>query len=129
MGDTIQDVVQQQQQSTEEKTELCIGIKPSVNEKMGTSKQELVVRTYKIAQLEERSELCISKIGVKSPVDEEMGATKVITPDMMNALQSENDAKLCTGYNSVTLPTTIVHEMVKILTPSTEKTLRVSEQH
>jgi len=71
MGDTTQDIVKQQQQSTMEKTELCIGVKPYINEKTRAIRHELMVSTHMIVQLEERSELCISKIGVKLPVRED----------------------------------------------------------
>ena len=71
MGDTTQDIVKQQQ-PTMEKTELCIGVKLYINEKTRAIKHELIVSTHKIVQLEERSELCISKIGVKLPVREKM---------------------------------------------------------
>ena len=53
-------------QSAEDKPELCIGVKLPIIIKLGDTKQELVVVTYKVPQLEERSEYCISKIGIKS---------------------------------------------------------------
>ena len=61
----ISDVIPaQQQQSTEDKTELCVGAQPADNDKMRGSKQELVATTHKMTQIEEMSEYCISKIEV-----------------------------------------------------------------
>ena len=69
MGDITEDVVlAHQQQSTEDKTELCIGVQPADNHKMRGSKQELVVTKHKMVEIEDRSEFCISKI---IQVDEE----------------------------------------------------------
>ena len=63
MADISEDVVPaQQQQSTEDKTELCVGAQPADSNKMRGSKQELVATTPKIAQIEEMSEYCISKM-------------------------------------------------------------------
>ena len=63
MGDITRDVVlTHQQQSTEDKTELCIGVEPADNGKMRGSKQELVVTIHKMVEIEDKSELCISKI-------------------------------------------------------------------
>ena len=60
MGDISEDVVPaQQQQSTEDKTELCVGVQPADNDKMRGSKQELVATTHKMTQIEELSEYCI----------------------------------------------------------------------
>ena len=52
----------QQQQSTEDKTELCVGVQPPDNYKMRGSKQELIATTHKMTQIEEMSEYCISKM-------------------------------------------------------------------
>ena len=62
MGDISEDVVPaQQQQSTEDKTELCIGVQIADNDKMRGSKQELVATTtHRMTQIEETSEYCIS---------------------------------------------------------------------
>ena len=69
MGDITEDFVwEHQQQSTEDKTELCIGVQPANNDKMGGSKQELVVTIHKMVEIEDRSEFCISEI---VQVDEE----------------------------------------------------------
>ena len=63
MGGITEDVVlAHQQQSTEDKTELCIGVQPADNDKMRGSKQELVVTIHKMVEIEDRSEFCISKI-------------------------------------------------------------------
>ena len=63
MGDISEDVVPaQQQQSTENKTELSVGAQPADNDKMRGSKQELVTTTHKMTQIEEISEYCISKM-------------------------------------------------------------------
>ena len=65
MGDISEDVVPaQQQQSTEDKTELCVGAQPADNDKMRGSKQELVATTQKMTQIEETSEYYISRIEV-----------------------------------------------------------------
>ena len=100
MEDETQHVIkqqqqQQQQQSTGDKTVLCNGIKLPVKERMGAGKQELVVDTHKMAQLEESSELCICKI---APADKEMEAA---IPEMVNAPQQQQQqldkSELCTG--------------------------------
>ena len=63
MGDISEDVVPaQQQQSTEDKTELCVGVQLADNDKMRGSKQELVATTDKMTQMEEMSEYCITKM-------------------------------------------------------------------
>ena len=64
MGDISEDVVPaQQQQSTEDKTVLCVGVPPADNNKMRGNKQELVASTtHKITKIEETSEYCISKM-------------------------------------------------------------------
>ena len=63
MGDISEDVVPaQQQQSTEDKTELCVGAQPADSNEMRGSKQELVAITHKMTQIEETSEYCISKM-------------------------------------------------------------------
>jgi len=63
MGDITEDVVlAHQQQSTEDKTELFIGVQPAGNDKMRDSKQELAVTIHKMVEIEDRSEFCISKI-------------------------------------------------------------------
>ena len=63
MADISEDVVPaQQQQSTEDKTELCVGAQPTDNDKIKGSKQELVAITHKMTQIEEMSEYCISKM-------------------------------------------------------------------
>ena len=115
MGDETQHVIKQQQQSTQ----LCIDVKLPVKEKMRAGKQELVVATWRMAQLEESSELCICKIGVQSPADKEMEET---IPEMVNVQQQlqkqqqqSNKSDLCTGcvdrkllshsYSPVNLPT------------------------
>jgi len=66
MGDITEDVVlAHQQQSTEDKTELCIGVQPADNDKMRGSKQELVVTVHKMVEIEDRSEFCT---GVALPI-------------------------------------------------------------
>jgi len=75
MGGTKDVVLAHQQQSTEDKTELCIGIQPADNNKMRSNKQELVVAIHKMVEIEDRSEFCISKI---VQVDEET------RPEMIN---------------------------------------------
>ena len=63
MADISEDVVPtQQQQSTEDKTELCVGTQPADSNKMRGSKQELVATTQKMTQIEEISEYCITKM-------------------------------------------------------------------
>ena len=62
MADISDVVPAQQQQSTEDKTELCVGAQPADNYKMKGSKQELVAITHKMTQIEETSEYCISKM-------------------------------------------------------------------
>ena len=63
MEDISEDVIPaQQQQSTEDKTELCVGVQPADNNKMRSNKQELVATTHKITKIEETSEYCISKM-------------------------------------------------------------------
>jgi len=65
MANISEDIVPaQQQQSTEDKTELCVGVQPADNDKMRGSKRELVATTYKMTQIEKMSEYCISKIEV-----------------------------------------------------------------
>ena len=65
MANISEDVVPaQQQQSTKDKTELCVGVQPADNDKMRGSKQELVATTHKMTQIEKTSEYCISKIEV-----------------------------------------------------------------
>ena len=58
MGDEVQAV-------TQDKPELCISVKLPTKKELGDTKQELVVATNKIAQLEENSELCIRKIDIQ----------------------------------------------------------------
>ena len=62
MADISHVVLAQRQQSTEDKTELCVGAQLVDNYKMRGSKQELVVTTHKMTQIEEMSEYCINKI-------------------------------------------------------------------
>ena len=62
MADISDVVPAQQQQSTDDKTELCVGAQPADNYKMRGSKQELVATTHKMTQIEEMSEYCISKM-------------------------------------------------------------------
>jgi len=63
MEDISEDVLPaQQQQSTEDTTELCVGAQPADNDKMRGSKQELVATTHKMTQIEQMSEYCISKM-------------------------------------------------------------------
>ena len=88
MGDEITVIPQ----SAEDKPELCIGVKLLIIIKLGNTKQELVVVTYKVPQLEERSEFCNSKIGIKSLTNEEMA----------------DKSELCTGSLGIKLPATIV---------------------
>ena len=54
MGDTKDAVLTHQQHSTEDKTELCIGVQPADNDKMSGSKQELVVTMHKMVEIEDR---------------------------------------------------------------------------
>ena len=82
MGDEAQAV-------TQDKPELCISVKLPANIELGHTKQELVVATIKVAQLEEKSELCIRKIGIRLPTYEE----------------------LCIGSIDTKLPTTVVTGM------------------
>ena len=93
MGDITEDVVlAHQQQSTEDKTELCIGVQPADNDKMRGSKQELVVTIHKMVEIEDRSEFCISKI---VQVDEET------RPEMTNNSQQQqeqsDEGEFCIG--------------------------------
>ena len=63
MADISEDVIPvQQQQSTEDKTELCVGAQPADSNKMRGCKQELVATTQKMTQIEEISEYCIGKM-------------------------------------------------------------------
>jgi len=105
MGDITEDVVlAHQQQSTEDKTELCIGVQLADNDKMRGSKQELVVTIHKMVEIEDRSESCFSKI---VRVDEES------IPEMTNISQQQqqqqeqpyNDGEFCIG---LVLPIIIV---------------------
>ena len=99
MEDDTQHVIkqqQQQQQSTEDKTKL------PVKEKTRAGKQEFVVTTQKMAQLEERSELCICKI---TPADKEM---EEAIPEMVNTpppqqQQQLDKSELCTGCVDMTV--------------------------
>ena len=104
MGDEPQDVViaVQQQQTREDKTELCISTISVTNDE--DIKQELVVgRHHQV--VEERSQLC--KIGVKSPVEEETKHQVMITPQQQTT-ESEDKSELSIGYIGMKLPTTIV---------------------
>ena len=106
MGAITEDVVlAHQQQSTEDKTELCIGVQPADNDKMRGSKQELVVTIHKMVEIEDRSEFCISKI---VQVDEETIAAEMLnTSQQQQEEQSDNKeeaAEFCIG---VVLPTII----------------------
>ena len=65
MGDETQAV-------TWDKPELCISVKLPTDIELGDIKQELVVATNKIAQLEEKSELCVRVIGIRLPTYEEL---------------------------------------------------------
>ena len=63
MEDISEDVIPaQQQQSTEDKTVLCVGAQPADSNKMRGCKQELVATTHKMTQIEETSEYCITKM-------------------------------------------------------------------
>ena len=77
MGGTEDVVLAHQQQSTENKTELCIGVQPADNDKMRGSKQELVVTIHKMVEIEDRSEFCISKI-VQVDEDTRPGKTNTL---------------------------------------------------
>ena len=98
MADISEDVVPaQQQQSTDDKTELCVGAQPADNGKMRGSKQELVATTHKITQIEKMSEYCICKMVHN---DEET------TPEMINTSQqqqqqSDNKEEFSNTCNSV----------------------------
>ena len=98
MGDITEVVVlAHQQQSTENKTELCIGVQPADNDKMRGSKQELVVTIHKIIEIEDRSEFCISIKIVR--VDEET------RPEMTNISQQQDNNKEATEFcTGVVLP-------------------------
>ena len=96
-------VLAHQQESTEDKTELCIGVQPAGNDKMRGSKQELVVTIHKMVEIEDRSEFCISKI---------VQADEEIISEMMNISQQQkqqeqpcNEGEFCIG---VVLPIIIV---------------------
>ena len=90
MEDITEEAVLACQQSTEDKTELCIGVQPADNDKMRGSKQELVVTIHKMVEIEDRSEFCISKI---VQVDEETIAEVTNTSEQ----QSSNKAEFCIG--------------------------------
>ena len=93
MGDITEDVVlAHQQQSTEDKIELCIGLQPADNDKMRGSKQELIVTIHKMVEIEDRSEFCISKI---VQVDEE--TIPEIANTSQQQQQSSNKAEFCIG--------------------------------
>ena len=63
MADINEDVIPvQQQQSTEDKTELCVGAQLADSHKMRGCKQELVATTQKMTKIEETSEYCITKM-------------------------------------------------------------------
>ena len=81
MADINEDVVPaQQQQSTEDKTELCVGAQPA--DKMRDSKQELVATTHKMTQIEKMSEYCISKM---------VQDDKETRPEMINDSQQQQE--------------------------------------
>ena len=80
MGDISDAVPAQQQQSTEDKTELHVGAQPPDNYKMRGSKQELVATTHKMTQIEETSEYCISRMAQ---------AYEQTTPEMINNSQQQ----------------------------------------
>ena len=104
MGDTKDAVLTHQQHSTEDKTELCIGVQPADNDKMRGSKQELVVTIHKMVEIEDRSEFCISKI---VQINEE-ARTEMINNSQRRQQQQEqpdNDGEFCFG---VVLPIIIV---------------------
>ena len=93
MGDITEDVVlAYQQQSTEDKTELCVGVQPAENDNMRGSKQELVVTVHKIIEIEDRSEFCINKI---VQVDEE--TIPEITKTSQQQEQSDKKEEFCIG--------------------------------
>ena len=94
MGNITEDVVlEHQQQSTEDKTELCIGVQPADNDKMRGSKQELVVTIHKMVEIEDRSELCISKI---VQVDEE-SISEITKTSRQQQEQSDKKEEFCIG--------------------------------
>ena len=113
MGDITEDVVlAHQQQSTEDKTELCIGVQPADHDKMRGSKQELVVTIHKMVEIEDRSEFCISK------VDDET------RPEMINSRQQQQQQSYC--IKGVVLPIIIVPgKLVRL----SEETLDITKQN
>ena len=90
MGDISEDVIlAQQQQSTEDKTELCVGAQPASNDKMRSSKQELVATAHKMTQIEEMSEYCIGKM-VQD--DEETRPEMINDPQQQDQITRQNSA-------------------------------------
>jgi len=83
-------VLAHQQQSTEDKTELCIGVQPADNHKMRGSKQELVITIQKMIEIEDRSEFCICKI---VQVDEESISEMTDTSQQQQQQQEQSDKK------------------------------------
>ena len=98
MGGT-EDVVAHQQQSTENKTELCIGVQPADNDKMRGSKQELVVTMHKMVEIEDRLEFCISKIVW---ADGKTIAEVTNTSKQQQQQQSSDKAEFCIAWCSST---------------------------
>ena len=117
MGDEPQDVAitPHQQQTREDKPELCISRISVTLSNDEDIKQELVVSRHHQV-VEERSQLC--KIGVKSLVDEETKQQVMITPQQQTT-KSEDKSELSIGHIGVKLPTTIVHGISLVKTPST----------
>ena len=99
MGGTEDVVLAHQQQSTENKTELCIGVQPADNDKMRGSKQELVVTIRKMVEIEDRLEFCISKI-VRA--DGETISEVTNASEQQQQQQSSNKAEFCIAWCSST---------------------------
>jgi len=96
MGGITEDVVvAHQQQSTEDKTELCIGVQPADNDKMRGSKKELVVTIHKMVEMEDRSQFCISEI---VQVDEETRPEMTNNSQQQQQQQEQSDeGEFCIG--------------------------------
>ena len=117
MGDiTEDDVLAYQQQSTEDKTELCIGVQPADNDKMRGSKQELVVIIHKMVEIEDRSEFCISKI-VQADEKTKAEMTNILQQKQQQE-QSQNKEKPTEYCIGVVLPI-IVASTTSIVKSST----------
>jgi len=112
MENITQDVIPLQQQSGEDKLELYISNKPTSNENTKASKLELVVTIHKIAQLAEKSQLCVSMI-ILTNKDAYERETVPNSPQQQQSKKSD----LCTGCIGMKLPATIVAGMTLVKLP------------